>query len=92
MKLFNLETMKLSSLFTYFHDTESQSWLKIAFGANFLGVLASWLAENWYVFLGFVVASVVPMIMSWRKHNEELRHLREMNKLEEFKAKKELGL
>lgn len=89
MKLFNIETMKL---FTYFHDPESQSLLKITFGANLIGVIGGWLADNWYVFLGFVVASVVPMVMSWRKHNEELRHLREMNKLEEFKAKKELGL
>lgn len=92
MKLFNLETMKLSSLFTAFQDHDSQFMLKIAFGTNFLGLLAGWLAQNWYVLGGFVVASVVPVIMSWRKHSEELRHLREMNKIEEIKAKKELGL
>lgn len=92
MKLFNLETMKLSSLFTAFQDHDSQFMLKIAFGTNFLGVLASWLAQNWYVFGGFVIASVIPMVMSWRKHSEELRHQRVMNQIEEAKAKKELGL
>lgn len=82
--------MKLSNLFTNFHDPESMQWLKVTFGANFLGVIGAWLAQNWYVFLGFVVASVIPMIMSVRKHNEELRHMRVMNEIEEEKAKKAL--
>lgn len=90
MKYFNNLEMKLSNLFTYFHDTESQGLLKITFGANLLGVIGGWLAQNWYVFLGFVVASVIPMVMSWRKHNEELRHMRVMNEIEEEKAKKAL--
>ncbi len=91
MKIFNDLEMKFSNLFTSFQDTESQSWLKIAFGANFLGVIGSWLAQNWYVFLGFIVASVIPMVMSWRKHNEEIRHMRIMNQIEEEKAKKALN-
>lgn len=90
MKYFNYLEMKLSSLFTSFHEPESQQWLKITLGTNFLGVIGTWLAENWYVFLGFFVASVIPMVMSWRKHNEELRHMRIMNQIEEEKAKKAL--
>lgn len=84
--------MKLSNLFTSFHDHDSLQWIKVTFGANVVGLVGGWLAQNWYVFLGFVVASVVPMVMSWQKHNEELRHNRVMNEIEEKKAKKELGL
>ena len=84
--------MKLSKLFTNFQDHDSLQWIKVTFGANMVGVVGSWLAQNWYVFLGFVVASVIPMVMSWQKHHEELRHQKEMNKIEETKAKKELGL
>lgn len=91
MKILNDLEMKLSNLFTSFHDPESQQWLKITFGANFLGVIGAWLAQNWYVFLGFVVASVIPMIMSWSKHREEIRHMRVMNEIEEEKAKKALN-
>jgi hypothetical protein len=90
MKLFNNEIMKLSSLFTSFHDPDSQFMLKMSLGTNVVGLLAGWLAQNWYVLGGFVVASVVPVVMSWRKHTEELRHLRIMNQIEEAKAKKEL--
>lgn len=89
---FNIETMKLSNLFTNFHDHDSLQWIKVTFGANLVGVVGGWLAQNWYVFLGFVVASVIPMVMSWQKHNEELRHQRVMNEIEEAKAKKELKL
>lgn len=92
MKFLNIETMKLSNLFTNFQDHDSLQWIKVTFGANLVGLVGGWLAQNWYVFLGFVVASVIPMVMSWQKHNEELRHQREMNKIEETKAKKELGL
>ncbi|WP_421798468.1 hypothetical protein [Haliscomenobacter sp.] len=84
--------MKLSNLFTNFHDHDSLQWIKVTFGANLVGVVGGWLAQNWYVFLGFVVASVIPMVMSWQKHNEELRHQRVMNEIEEAKAKKELKL
>lgn len=83
--------MKLSSLLTQFHDPDSQLLLKVAFGANFLGVAASWLAQNWYVLAGFAVASVWPMYMSWQKHREELRHKRKMNEIEEEKALRKLG-
>ena len=83
--------MKLSSLFTQFEDPSSNLFMKISFGANFLGVLASWLADNWYVLGGFAVASFWPMFMSWQKHSEELRHTRRMNELSEKKAEKELG-
>ena len=82
--------MKFSSLLTEFHNQDSQFMLKIAFGTNIVGVAASWLADNWYVFLGFIVASVVPMFMSWQKHREELRHTRRMNELSEKKAEREL--
>ncbi len=82
--------MKFSSLFTQFHDPDSQLFLKVAFGTNFLGVVGSWLAHNWYVLAGFAVASFWPMFMSWQKHREELRHTRAMNELEEKKAYKEL--
>ena len=83
--------MKFSSLLSEFHNPDSTFLLKMTFGTNILGVVASWLAQNWYVFGGFVIASVVPMYMSWQKHREELRHTREMNKLEEIKAKKSIG-
>lgn len=83
--------MKLSSLFTEFHNPDSTFLLKMTFGTNIVGVVASWLADNWYVFLGFIVASVIPMYMSWQKHREELRHTRRMNELEEKKAERELG-
>ena len=83
--------MKFSSLLTEFHNPDSQFMLKIAFGTNIVGVAASWLADNWYVLGGFVVASVVPVFMSWQKHREELRHARTMNEIEEKKALKELG-
>lgn len=92
MKFFNIETMKFPNLFTNFQDHDSLQWIKVTFGANMVGVVGGWLAQNWYVFLGFVVASVIPMVMSWQKHNEELRHQRVMNEIEETKAKKELGL
>ena len=83
--------MKFSSLLSEFHNPDSTFLLKMTFGTNILGVVASWLAQNWYVLGGFVIASVVPMYMSWQKHREELRHTREMNKLEEIKAKKSIG-
>ena len=83
--------MKFSSLLSEFHNPDSTFLLKMTFGTNILGVVASWLAQNWYVFGGFVIASVIPMYMSWQKHREELRHTREMNKLEEIKAKKSIG-
>ena len=83
--------MKLSSLLTEFHNPDSTFLLKMTFGTNIVGVVASWLADNWYVFLGFIVASVIPMYMSWQKHREELRHTRRMNELEEKKAERELG-
>ena len=82
--------MKFSSLLTEFHNQDSQFMLKIAFGTNIVGVAASWLADNWYVFLGFIVTSVVPMFMSWQKHREELKHTRRMNELSEKKAEREL--
>lgn len=82
--------MKLSALFSQFQDHDSQFMLKVAFGTNILGLIGGWLAQNWYVFGGFIVASVVPVVMSWRKHSEELRHLRVMNQIEEEKAKKAL--
>lgn len=83
--------MKFSSLLTEFQNPDSSFLLKMTFGTNIIGVVASWLADNWYVFGGFVVASVVPMYMSWQKHQEELRHTRRMNELAEKKAEKELG-
>ena len=83
--------MKFSSLLSEFHNPDSTFLLKMTFGTNILGVVASWLAQNWYVFGGFVIASVIPMYMSWQKHREELRHTREMNKIEEIKAKKSIG-
>ena len=83
--------MKFSSLLSEFHNPDSTFLLKMTFGTNILGVVASWLAQNWYVFGGFVIASVVPMFMSWQKHREELRHTKEMNKIEEIKAKKSIG-
>lgn len=83
--------MKFSSLLSEFHNPDSAFLLKMTFGTNILGVVASWLAQNWYVFGGFVIASVVPMFMSWQKHREELRHTKEMNKIEEIKAKKSIG-
>ena len=83
--------MKFSSLFTQFQDPDSTFLLKMTFGTNIVGVVASWLADNWYVFLGFIVASVIPMYMSWQKHREELRHTRRMNELSEKKAERELG-
>lgn len=83
--------MKFSSLLSEFHNPDSTFLLKMTFGTNILGVVASWLAQNWYVFGGFVIASVIPMYMSWQKHREELRHIREMNKIEEIKAKKSIG-
>ena len=83
--------MKFSSLLSEFHNPDSTFLLKMTFGTNILGVVASWLAQNWYVFGGFVIASVIAMYMSWQKHREELRHTREMNKIEEIKAKKSIG-
>lgn len=83
--------MKLSSLLTEFQNPDSSFLLKMTFGTNIVGVVASWLADNWYVFLGFIVASVIPMFMSWQKHREELRHTRRMNELAERKAERELG-
>ena len=83
--------MKFSSLLSEFHNPDSTFLLKMTFGTNILGVVASWLAQNWYVFGGFVIASVIPMYMSWQKHKEKLRHTREMNKIEEIKAKKSIG-
>lgn len=83
--------MKFSSLLTEFQNPDSSFLLKMTFGTNIVGVVASWLADNWYVFLGFIVASVVPMYMSWQKHREELRHTRRMNELAERKAERELG-
>ena len=83
--------MKFSSLLSEFHNPDSTFLLKMTFGTNILGVVSSWLAQNWYVFGGFVIASVIPMYMSWQKHREELRHTREMNKIEEIKAKKSIG-
>ena len=83
--------MKFSSLLSEFHNPDSTFLLKMTFGTNILGVVASWLAQNWYVFGGFVIASVIPMYMSWQKHREELRHTMEMNKIEEIKAKKSIG-
>ena len=80
--------MKFSSLLSEFHNPDSTFLLKMTFGTNILGVVASWLAQNWYVFGGFVIASVIPMYMSWQKHREELRHTREMNNIEETKANK----
>jgi len=82
--------MKLSSLFTEFTNPDSNFLLKMTFGTNVLGVVASWLANNWYVLGGFVIASVVPMYMSWQKHREELRHARKMNEIEERKAENEV--
>lgn len=83
--------MKFSSLLSEFNNPDSSFLLKITFGTNIVGVVASWLADNWYVFLGFIVASVIPMFMSWQKHREELRHTRRMNELAERKAERELG-
>ena len=83
--------MKFSRLLSEFQNPDSTFLLKMTFGTNMLGVIASWLAQNWYVFGGFVIASVIPMYMSWQKHREELRHTREMNKIEEIKAKKSIG-
>ena len=83
--------MKFSSPFTQFQDPDSQLLLKVAFGTNFIGVVGSWLASNWYVLAGFAVASFWPMFMSWQKHSEELRHTRRMNELSEKKAERELG-
>ena len=83
--------MKFSSLLSEFHNPDSTFLLKMTFGTNMLGVVAIWLAQNWYVFGGFVIPSVIPMHMSWQKHREELRHTREMNKIEEIKAKKSIG-
>ena len=82
--------MKLSSLFTQFEDSSSNLFMKISFGANFLGVIASWLADNWYVLGGFAVASFWPMYMSWQKHIEELRHAKRMNEIEERSAENEV--
>lgn len=82
--------MKLSSLFTEFQNPDSHFMFKMAFGTNIVGVAAGWLAQNWYVLLGFVVASVVPMYMSWQKHREELRHIRKMNEIDEERALIEL--
>ncbi len=83
--------MKFSSLLSEFNNPDSSFLLKMTFGTNIVGVVASWLADNWYVFLGFIVASVIPMFMSWQKHREELRHTRRMNELAERKAERELG-
>lgn len=82
--------MKLSSLLSEFQNPDSQFMFKMAFGTNLVGVAASWLANNWYVLGGFVVASVVPMYMSWQKHREELRHTRKMNEIAEQKALRDL--